>query len=100
VLALLLSLCFDDCLGRSKERAACDKILWPTFHAGIGSLGPIYMVGDNPKSDIAGANSMGWPWKSVLVRSGVFQGENDKEHPADVVVDDVAEAVSLALKRC
>jgi ribonucleotide monophosphatase NagD (HAD superfamily) len=56
------------------------------------------MVGDNPKSDVAGANSMGRPWQSVLVRTGVFQGENDREHPADVVVDDVAEAVSFALK--
>ena len=29
-----------------------------------------YMIGDNPKSDIAGANAKGWT--SILVRTGVF----------------------------
>lgn len=39
------------------------------------------MIGDNPKSDIKGANDAGWI--SILVRSGVFHGlENDKENPA------------------
>ena len=40
-------------------------------------------IGDNPKSDIRGANGFGGIWKSVLVRSGIFQGkENDEEDPA------------------
>ena len=65
-------------------------------------FGAIYAVGDNPKADIAGANAQGQPWVSVLVRTGVFSGEdgeNDREHPADVVVDDVAGAVEAALHR-
>jgi ribonucleotide monophosphatase NagD (HAD superfamily) len=52
------------------------------------------MVGDNPKSDIAGANA--FKWESILVRTGVFRGKyNDDEHPATVVVPDVL--VSLLL---
>jgi len=35
----------------------------------------IVMVGDNPKADIVGANVAGAPWKSVLVKTGVWQGE-------------------------
>ena len=64
-------------------------------------FGAIYAVGDNPKADIAGANAQGRPWVSVLVRTGVYQGEekNDQEHPADIVVNDVADAVDAALHR-
>ena len=32
----------------------------------------IYMIGDNPHTDIQGANNMGHPWKSVLIGTGVF----------------------------
>ncbi len=35
----------------------------------------IICVGDNPVSDILGANGMGGCFKSVLVRTGVWQGE-------------------------
>jgi ribonucleotide monophosphatase NagD (HAD superfamily) len=35
----------------------------------------IICVGDNPVSDIQGANDMGGCFKSVLVRTGVWQGE-------------------------
>jgi ribonucleotide monophosphatase NagD (HAD superfamily) len=45
------------------------------------------MIGDNPKSDIRGANSAGW--SSILVRTGVFKGENDEEDPAKYVVDNI-----------
>jgi ribonucleotide monophosphatase NagD (HAD superfamily) len=65
-------------------------------------FGAIYAVGDNPKADIAGARAQGRPWVSVLVRTGVFSGEegqNDSEHPADFVVNDVADAVEAALHR-
>lgn len=50
-------------------------------------IGNIYMIGDNPKSDIRGANSAGW--SSILVRTGVFKGENDEEDPAKYVVDNI-----------
>lgn len=35
------------------------------------------MVGDNPASDIAGAN--GYGWESILVRTGVFRGKDESE---------------------
>ena len=53
----------------------------------------LFFIGDNPLSDIAGANSAGDHWTSVLLRSGVFQGENDSNHPGDVVFDGVLDAV-------
>jgi len=58
----------------------------------------IFMIGDNPRSDIRGANAAGAPWRSVLVRTGVFRGgANDELDPAQVVVPSVREAVELAL---
>lgn len=60
----------------------------------------IYAVGDNPAADIRGANTAGAPWVSVLVRTGVFEGEgNSNTDPAHVVVDDVAAAVDAAMHR-
>jgi len=59
----------------------------------------IYMVGDNPASDIVGGNMYGW--NTCLVRTGVFQGgENDEQNPANFgVFANVLEAVSAALKK-
>ncbi|KAK5109046.1 hypothetical protein LTR62_007594 [Meristemomyces frigidus] len=59
----------------------------------------IYMVGDNPGSDIVGGNSYGW--NTCLVRTGVFQGgENDGENPANFgVFANVLEAVKTAMKK-
>ena len=58
------------------------------------------MVGDNPAADIAGANAAGTRWQSALVRTGVFSGgDNNAEHAADIVADDVNEAVQAALKQ-
>ena len=55
------------------------------------------MIGDNPKSDIDGANRKGWV--SILVKTGIFKGEdNDEEHPATHVVEDMNEAVNLIFK--
>lgn len=34
----------------------------------------IYMVGDNPESDIKGANDNGW--ESVLLRTGVYKDDD------------------------
>lgn len=60
----------------------------------------IYMVGDNPASDIKGANDNGWD--SMLVRTGVYHDE-----PLDSLValptagvhDDVLEAVKYGLNQ-
>lgn len=59
----------------------------------------IYMIGDNPQSDIVGGNMYGW--NTCLVRTGVFQGgDNDKENPANFgVFNNVLEAVQTALKK-
>ena len=62
------------------------------------------MIGDNPLSDIQGANAREG-WTSILVKTGVFNQEtegddtgNSKIHPADHVVEDLAEAVQLIMK--
>ncbi|CAG8957655.1 hypothetical protein HYFRA_00010522 [Hymenoscyphus fraxineus] len=59
----------------------------------------IYMIGDNPASDITGGNMYGW--NTCLVRTGVYQGEgNDDENPANFgVFDNVLEAVKAALRK-
>ncbi|KAH8682630.1 HAD-like domain-containing protein [Xylariales sp. PMI_506] len=59
----------------------------------------IYMVGDNPASDIIGGNMYGW--NTCLVRTGVFQGgDNDEQNPANFgVFPNVLEAVQTALRK-
>lgn len=59
-------------------------------------------MGDNPASDVRGANAAGAPWVSVLVRTGVFSapaGCNSDPDPAHIVVEDLEEAVDAALHR-
>ncbi|KAK9816340.1 hypothetical protein WJX74_004088 [Apatococcus lobatus] len=58
----------------------------------------VFAIGDNPKSDMRGANNAGQHWCSILVRTGIWEGgENDLEDPADYVVEDVLAAVNLIL---
>lgn len=53
-----------------------------------------YMIGDNPNVDVLGGRNNGF--KTILVRTGVFkEGENDKNNPADFVVNDIGEAIQL-----
>lgn len=58
----------------------------------------IYMIGDNPASDIVGGNMYGW--NTCLVRTGVFQGgNNDEINPANFgVFPNVLHAVQKALR--
>lgn len=70
----------------------------------IGPLGRVYMVGDNPESDIRGANDFkspdGTAWTSVLVRTGVWTPERgEPTHRPKMIVDNVAAAVDWALKQ-
>ncbi|KAI0130131.1 HAD-superfamily subfamily IIA hydrolase [Xylariales sp. AK1849] len=70
----------------------------------IQPLGRVYMVGDNPESDIRGANEFespdGTDWTSVLVRTGVWSPERgEPTHRPKMIVDDVASAVDWALKQ-
>ena len=56
-----------------------------------------YMIGDNPSSDICGANRVGIP--SVLVRTGIWdKEENSTENPATHMTDDFSDAVDLILR--
>jgi ribonucleotide monophosphatase NagD (HAD superfamily) len=63
----------------------------------------VYMVGDNPESDIRGANEYHSPWGSewlsVLVRSGMYDGIGEPAWKPRVVVEDVWEAVRWGLER-
>ena len=61
----------------------------------------IYMIGDNPRSDILGANifqsGRGIEWISILVKSGLYKGGNHHGAPR-AIVDDVSAAVDWAFE--
>lgn len=60
----------------------------------------IYMVGDNPESDIKGANDHGW--ESILLRTGVYKDEDWNEiiaKPTAGVYDNVLESVQSVLRK-
>ncbi|KAI1176418.1 HAD-superfamily subfamily IIA hydrolase [Nemania sp. FL0916] len=69
----------------------------------------VYMIGDNPESDIRGANEYatktksksGTDWASILVRTGVWNKERDGDpkYEPRVIVDDVKSAVEWALEQ-
>ena len=67
----------------------------------VSELERVFMVGDNPESDIQGANQFksahGTEWTSVLVKTGVFQDGLKPKHKPKVIVNDVLEAVKWAL---
>ncbi|KAL1630706.1 hypothetical protein SLS54_000577 [Diplodia seriata] len=62
----------------------------------------VYMVGDNPESDIRGANMyespLGTDWKSVLVQTGVYQAGSEPAWKPTTIVKDVYEAVRYAVE--
>ncbi|KAJ5703443.1 HAD-superfamily hydrolase subfamily IIA CECR5 [Penicillium malachiteum] len=71
---------------------------------GVSDLPPlqqVYMIGDNPESDIRGANSYrssyGSKWQSILVRTGVYPGGEPAWTPT-TIADDVQKGVQWALK--
>lgn len=58
----------------------------------------VFMVGDNPASDIIGAQNYGW--SSFLVKSGVYrEGDNLGIVKPTYIVKDVREAVVTALEK-
>ncbi|KAL9027041.1 MAG: hypothetical protein Q9196_004382 [Gyalolechia fulgens] len=67
---------------------------------GGAGLRKVYMVGDNPESDIAGGkryrSPLGSRWDTLLVKSGVYSG-GDPAHTPNAIVDDVWDAVEWAL---
>ncbi|KAG5934054.1 hypothetical protein E4U53_000781 [Claviceps sorghi] len=65
----------------------------------------VYMIGDNPESDIRGANEFcphdGTEWVSILVRTGVWRETSaspEPRHKPAVIVDDVVDAIVWALR--
>lgn len=73
----------------------------PNTH--IPDLRTIYMVGDNPMSDILGANVANetsyTAWRSVLVESGVYTAGTVPEHHPTVIKADVSEAVNWIIQQ-
>lgn len=63
----------------------------------------VYMVGDNPASDIAGGNNYqspyGTDWISVLVQTGVYVKGTAPAHEPRKIVNDVLDAVEWAAKQ-
>ena len=66
-------------------------------------LEKVYMIGDNPASDIAGANSYkspsGTTWDSILVKTGVYKSGTTPAYEPKALVPDVTAAVQWALKK-
>ena len=62
----------------------------------------VYMIGDNPESDIRGANDYESPhgsqWTSILVRTGVYKGDGEPSCQPDIILDDVQKAVEWAIE--
>jgi HAD superfamily hydrolase (TIGR01456 family) len=61
----------------------------------------VYMVGDNPQSDIKGGNDYGW--ETILVKTGVYKnGDFERNHnlakPTLGIFDNVWDGVNTALK--
>ncbi|KAJ1994735.1 hypothetical protein H4R33_000158 [Dimargaris cristalligena] len=60
-----------------------------------------YAIGDNPESDVRGANGQGW--HSILVRTGIYQHPHQVAHDPQLqarhVVEDVDQAIDLILER-
>ncbi|KAF2131958.1 cat eye syndrome critical region protein 5 precursor [Dothidotthia symphoricarpi CBS 119687] len=71
-----------------------------------GKLAPlkrVYMVGDNPASDIAGGNNYksphGTDWASILVQTGVYVEGTTPAHRPRKIVGDVWDAVAWAAEQ-
>jgi HAD superfamily hydrolase (TIGR01456 family) len=67
----------------------------------LGNLRRVYMVGDNPESDILGGNSykssLGTDWASILVQTGVYVKDTEPKHKPRQIVGDVMDAVNWAV---
>ncbi|KAF2747591.1 cat eye syndrome critical region protein 5 precursor [Sporormia fimetaria CBS 119925] len=70
------------------------------YQGEVKPLKRVYMVGDNPESDILGANNyeskLGTDWTSVLVETGVYEKGTEPKHRPRKIVGDVWDAVRWA----
>lgn len=61
----------------------------------------VYMVGDNPSSDIQGANAFHSPrgieWRSILVETGLYVAGTKPIHEPTYIAKDILGAVKLAV---
>jgi HAD superfamily hydrolase (TIGR01456 family) len=84
-----------------KRLIAHRKQLLSHFDGKLGHLKHVYMVGDNPESDILGGNSYesphGTDWVSILVQTGVYVKGTTPAHTPRHTVGDVYDAVSWAV---
>ncbi|OWZ20574.1 HAD hydrolase protein [Phytophthora megakarya] len=104
-----LKLLYEDLTGRKLEVTNYGKPhevtynyakrLLNTISAHPDRLRHMYGIGDNPLSDIQGANNAGDEWTSILVRTGIYDGTKDPEHDPDVIVHGVYEAIKHIYKR-
>ncbi|XXH03584.1 hypothetical protein Hte_009989 [Hypoxylon texense] len=73
----------------------------PSSSRAAATIDTVYMVGDNPESDIVGANSFqspyGTTWKSILVETGVHEANSVPRHAPFHTASNVREAVEWAL---
>ncbi|EMC97865.1 hypothetical protein BAUCODRAFT_31869 [Baudoinia panamericana UAMH 10762] len=72
-------------------------------HVGLNEpLKRVYMVGDNPESDVRGANNYHSPhgsqWRSILVKTGVYQDGSEPSCKPTMILDGVQEAVRWAVE--
>lgn len=76
------------------------KYLLQSNDGNLGNLKRVYMVGDNPASDIAGANNyespLGTDWASILVQTGVYVEGTKPAYQPRKIVRNVWDAVSWA----
>lgn len=74
-----------------------DKVLRDWVKDSSDPVDEVFMVGDNPASDILGANRFGW--KSLLVRTGVFKDDDliDIVSKPTKILNNVEEAVEFGL---
>ena len=66
------------------------------------NIDTVFMIGDNPESDIAGANAYesecGYNWQSVLVETGVYRAGIFPTHQPNYIASNVTEAIEWALE--
>jgi HAD superfamily hydrolase (TIGR01456 family) len=79
------------------------KHLLSCYNEDSNHLRRVYMVGDNPASDIAGGNnyksSYGTDWASILVETGVYVKGTEPAYQPRKIVGDVYDAVAWAVAR-
>jgi HAD superfamily hydrolase (TIGR01456 family) len=81
-----------------KHHRASHKKDSPNMH--IPPIQTVYMVGDNPATDIAGTNvfvsQYHWNWRSILVETGLYQRGTKPSHIPNKIVPNLQKAIEWA----